>query len=140
MCSFLVDDSGGADPETDPARLLTLTGQIMTELKDKPESVFQIPLCVSSPVPCNRFEMLFCCFFVFISCLYSLLVWCSSSHASGGRAWSVEFVGEGSTDAGGPYNESITQMCEELMSSALPLFIRYGHLSFLTVFAYFGIW
>mgnify|MGYP001056831278 CR=1 FL=1 len=74
------------DPETDPARLLTLTGQIMTELKDKPESVFQIPL--------------------------------------GGRAWSVEFVGEGSTDAGGPYNESITQMCEELMSSALPLFIR----------------
>ena len=30
------------------------------------------------------------------------------------QAWQVQFQGEGSIDAGGPYRESITQMCAEL--------------------------
>ncbi|RNF12537.1 putative ubiquitin-protein ligase [Trypanosoma rangeli] len=37
--------------------------------------------------------------------------------------WSVNFVGEGADDIGGPYRESITQLCSELMSSGLPLFV-----------------
>ena len=39
------------------------------------------------------------------------------------RIYRVNFVGEGSIDAGGPYNEVITNMCEELMSRYLPLFV-----------------
>lgn len=39
------------------------------------------------------------------------------------QAWRINFIGEGSIDAGGPYRESITNMCDEMMSSFLPLFI-----------------
>jgi E3 ubiquitin-protein ligase HERC2 len=39
------------------------------------------------------------------------------------KAWRCNFIGEGSIDAGGPYRESMTNMCEEMMSSFLPLFI-----------------
>ena len=39
------------------------------------------------------------------------------------RAFRVDLMGEGATDAGGPYNEIISTMCEELMSDFLPLFI-----------------
>ena len=39
------------------------------------------------------------------------------------RIYRVNFLGEGSIDAGGPYNEVITNMCEELMSRYLPLFV-----------------
>lgn len=41
------------------------------------------------------------------------------------RAWSVKYVGEGSTDEGGPYRELISLMCAELHSenSPLPLFV-----------------
>ncbi|KEG15001.1 putative ubiquitin-protein ligase [Trypanosoma grayi] len=39
------------------------------------------------------------------------------------KLWSVSFVGEGADDIGGPYRESITQLCSELMSPGLPLFI-----------------
>eukprot|EP01094_Clydonella_sp_ATCC50884_P001983 TRINITY_DN1151_c0_g1_i3.p1 TRINITY_DN1151_c0_g1~~TRINITY_DN1151_c0_g1_i3.p1 ORF type:complete len:2019 (-),score=883.98 TRINITY_DN1151_c0_g1_i3:250-6306(-) len=35
------------------------------------------------------------------------------------RVWKVLFMGEGSDDAGGPYNESISQMCDELMTPGL---------------------
>ena len=31
------------------------------------------------------------------------------------RAWKAQFTGEGAEDAGGPYNESIAEMCEELL-------------------------
>jgi E3 ubiquitin-protein ligase HERC2 len=40
-----------------------------------------------------------------------------------GQSWSANFMGEGAIDAGGPYRESITNMCEELMHKVLPLFI-----------------
>lgn len=40
------------------------------------------------------------------------------------QAWRINFIGEGSIDAGGPFRESITNMCEELMSDFLPLFIK----------------
>jgi E3 ubiquitin-protein ligase HERC2 len=40
------------------------------------------------------------------------------------QVWNVAFVGEGSVDVGGPYRESITHMCADLMSDATPLFIR----------------
>jgi hypothetical protein len=43
---------------------------------------------------------------------------------SGERIYRVDFVGEGSIDAGGPYNEVMTNMCEELMSKYLPLFVQ----------------
>ena len=40
------------------------------------------------------------------------------------KAWRANFVGEGSIDAGGPYRESITNICDEMMSNFLPLFIQ----------------
>ncbi|XP_063677273.1 E3 ubiquitin-protein ligase HERC2-like isoform X2 [Bolinopsis microptera] len=39
------------------------------------------------------------------------------------RAWKVRFVGESVDDVGGGYSESIAEMCEELQSGVLPLFI-----------------
>jgi hypothetical protein len=39
------------------------------------------------------------------------------------RIYRVNFVGEGSIDGGGPYNEVMSNMCEELASSYLPLFV-----------------
>jgi len=35
----------------------------------------------------------------------------------------VEFKGEGSIDAGGPYRDTLTNMCKELQSGVLPLLI-----------------
>lgn len=40
------------------------------------------------------------------------------------QLWSAEFVGEGSIDVGGPFRESISNLCSDLMSDATPLFIR----------------
>lgn len=39
------------------------------------------------------------------------------------RMWSVVFMGEGAEDVGGPYREHLGDMCRELMSTALPLFV-----------------
>jgi hypothetical protein len=39
------------------------------------------------------------------------------------RAFHCTFKGEGASDAGGPYNEVISTMCDELMSPFLPLFV-----------------
>ena len=39
------------------------------------------------------------------------------------RFWSVVFAGEGAEDVGGPFREHIAEMCGELMSSALSLFV-----------------
>ena len=39
------------------------------------------------------------------------------------RIFKVVFKGEGSTDAGGPYNEVMSTICDELMSKFIPLFI-----------------
>lgn len=39
------------------------------------------------------------------------------------RVFRVDLTGEGATDAGGPYNEIISTMCEEVMSDFLPLFL-----------------
>ena len=39
------------------------------------------------------------------------------------RALKVSFAGEHSTDVGGPYRQMITDICDELQSSRLPLFI-----------------
>jgi len=39
------------------------------------------------------------------------------------RAWTSKFIGEGSIDAGGPYRETLNDLCKELQSHALPLFI-----------------
>lgn len=40
------------------------------------------------------------------------------------KAFRVTFRGEAAIDAGGPYREAITEMCIELQSKALPLFIH----------------
>jgi E3 ubiquitin-protein ligase HERC2 len=40
------------------------------------------------------------------------------------KTWSVTFFGEGSIDAGGPYRESLTNLCNELESEVLPLLIK----------------
>ncbi len=40
------------------------------------------------------------------------------------QAWKVRFVGEGGHDVGGMYNESMVEICNELQSDKLPLFIR----------------
>ena len=39
------------------------------------------------------------------------------------KAWEVTLTGEGAEDAGGPYNEMLSDMCAELQSSALRLFV-----------------
>jgi hypothetical protein len=39
------------------------------------------------------------------------------------RLWGVDFSGEGSIDVGGPYRESVTLACADLMSGAVPLFM-----------------
>lgn len=40
------------------------------------------------------------------------------------QMFSVEFVGEGSTDAGGPFRECMTNLAAEIESESLPLFIK----------------
>ena len=40
-----------------------------------------------------------------------------------GRAWRVNFVGEGAIDAGGPYRESLSDMTKELWMPHLALFV-----------------
>ena len=39
------------------------------------------------------------------------------------QLFSVDFLGEGSIDVGGPYRESFTLACQDLMSDATPLFL-----------------
>jgi hypothetical protein len=39
------------------------------------------------------------------------------------RIFKVEFIGEGGIDAGGPYNEVISCITDELQSRFLPLFV-----------------
>eukprot|EP01062_Namystynia_karyoxenos_P013869 TRINITY_DN14980_c0_g1_i1.p1 TRINITY_DN14980_c0_g1~~TRINITY_DN14980_c0_g1_i1.p1 ORF type:complete len:2892 (+),score=968.84 TRINITY_DN14980_c0_g1_i1:1033-8676(+) len=39
------------------------------------------------------------------------------------RFWTVVFQGEGAEDVGGPYRECLSDICQELMSGAMPLFI-----------------
>jgi hypothetical protein len=39
------------------------------------------------------------------------------------RAWNSKFIGEGSIDVGGPYRETIHEICKELQSHVLPLLI-----------------
>jgi hypothetical protein len=39
------------------------------------------------------------------------------------KAWFTVFKGEKSIDEGGPFRESVTDMCTELQSKALDLFI-----------------
>jgi hypothetical protein len=39
------------------------------------------------------------------------------------KAWEVKFEGEGADDAGGPYRESLTQFCLDVLRPALGLFI-----------------
>lgn len=39
------------------------------------------------------------------------------------RMWSVVFLGEGAEDVGGPYREHLSELCNELMSTALSLFL-----------------
>lgn len=39
------------------------------------------------------------------------------------RAWKVKLVGEGADDAGGVFDDTITEMCEEMLSGAVPLLI-----------------
>jgi len=39
------------------------------------------------------------------------------------RGWKVEFVGEGATDQGGPYRESLSQIAQELYNGAVPLLV-----------------
>lgn len=40
------------------------------------------------------------------------------------RVWKVKFAGEGVDDAGGGYNESVSEMFEELHNGSLPLLIK----------------
>ena len=39
------------------------------------------------------------------------------------RAWKVKLVGEGADDAGGVFDDTMTEMCHELVSGAIPLLI-----------------
>lgn len=42
---------------------------------------------------------------------------------TGQRAWNTKFVGEGSTDAGGPYREVFSNVCSEIVNGETTLFI-----------------
>ncbi|KAK5649906.1 hypothetical protein RI129_000935 [Pyrocoelia pectoralis] len=39
------------------------------------------------------------------------------------RAWKVKLIGEGADDAGGVFDDTITEMCQEIVSSAVPLLV-----------------
>lgn len=39
------------------------------------------------------------------------------------RAWKVKLVGEGADDAGGVFDDTITEMCQELISGVVPLLV-----------------
>ena len=39
------------------------------------------------------------------------------------RAWKVRLVGEGADDAGGVFDDTITEMCNELESGTVNLFV-----------------
>lgn len=39
------------------------------------------------------------------------------------RAWKVKLVGEGADDAGGVFDDTITEMCQEITSGIVPLLI-----------------
>lgn len=39
------------------------------------------------------------------------------------RTWQADYVGEGSIDAGGPFRDSITHLCNDLQDTMLPLFV-----------------
>ncbi|XP_068081364.1 probable E3 ubiquitin-protein ligase HERC1 [Anabrus simplex] len=39
------------------------------------------------------------------------------------RAWKVKLVGEGADDAGGVFDDTITEMCQELISGSVPLLV-----------------
>lgn len=39
------------------------------------------------------------------------------------RAWKVKLVGEGADDAGGVFDDTITEMCQELQTGVAPLLI-----------------
>ncbi|CAJ1041121.1 putative SPRY domain/HECT-domain (ubiquitin-transferase) [Leishmania shawi] len=45
------------------------------------------------------------------------------------KLWSVSFYGEGADDVGGPYRECLTQMCAELMSTSLDLFLPSANMT-----------
>jgi hypothetical protein len=47
----------------------------------------------------------------------------NSNYRNSERIYKVNYRGEGSIDAGGPYNESMSNMCDELMSSFLRLLV-----------------
>jgi E3 ubiquitin-protein ligase HERC2 len=40
------------------------------------------------------------------------------------RVWKVKFMGEGLDDIGGGYSDSISEMCNELQTGALPLLVQ----------------
>lgn len=40
------------------------------------------------------------------------------------QVWNVDLMGEGSIDVGGPYRESLTLLCQDLMSDCSPLFVK----------------
>jgi len=40
-----------------------------------------------------------------------------------GRTWNVTYEGEGGTDAGGLFRDSLSHVCEDLQSRHVPLFI-----------------
>lgn len=39
------------------------------------------------------------------------------------RAWKIKLVGEGADDAGGVFDDTITEMCEEITTGIVPLLI-----------------
>ncbi|KPI89645.1 hypothetical protein ABL78_1226 [Leptomonas seymouri] len=45
------------------------------------------------------------------------------------KMWAVTFYGEGADDVGGPYRECLTQMCTELMSASLTLFLPSANMT-----------
>nr|CAD7264868.1 unnamed protein product [Timema shepardi] len=40
------------------------------------------------------------------------------------RAWKVKLVGEGADDAGGVFDDTVTEMCQELIVGTVPLLVR----------------
>lgn len=40
------------------------------------------------------------------------------------RAWKVKLIGEGADDAGGVFDDTITEMCQELKTGTVPLLIH----------------
>ncbi|OQR91627.1 HECT E3 ubiquitin ligase, partial [Thraustotheca clavata] len=62
-------------------------------------------------------------FALFAQAYRAMTTWSPSAFCSNGSLYKVTFLGENAIDGGGPYRETFTEFCSELLSPQLPLLL-----------------